>query len=181
MTNEKNHFMAAIPTTDKKYHQLLNKAREAYDTKFPEVRRLVFDASSKETEVLSVLNVPALGDCLFHALWLLLFSYNHPTLATKTKAFTLFDRKPHYFPQECEQMWKKQKKETAMINDSSVGHPSHQLELLRNSQIVIIIQPHHTMLENVFGTTNTSTVWRILIQIHDLVGLHRLSNLCLSI
>ena len=33
------------------------------------------------------------------------------------------------------------------------------------------------MLENVFGTTNTSTTWRVLITIHDLVGLCRFAAL----
>ena len=33
------------------------------------------------------------------------------------------------------------------------------------------------MLENVFGTTNTSTIWRVLITIHDLVGLCRFATL----
>ena len=33
------------------------------------------------------------------------------------------------------------------------------------------------MLENVFGTTNTSTIWRVLITIHDLVGLCRFAAL----
>ena len=33
------------------------------------------------------------------------------------------------------------------------------------------------MLENVFGTTNTSTTWRVLITIHDLVVLCRFAAL----
>ena len=33
------------------------------------------------------------------------------------------------------------------------------------------------MLENVFGTTNTSTIWKVLITIHDLVGLCRFATL----
>ena len=79
MTNENNHFMAAVDTNDQ---ELINKAMDAYEDKTWELQRVAFDDKSKECGVFRVFNVPALGDCLFHAVWLHLYIHEHPFCPT---------------------------------------------------------------------------------------------------
>ena len=73
MTKEKNHFMAAVDTNDQ---ELINKAMDAYEDKTWELQRVAFDDKSEECGVFRVFNVPALGDCLFHAVWLHLYIHS---------------------------------------------------------------------------------------------------------
>jgi hypothetical protein len=120
MTNEKNHFMAAVDTNDQ---ELINKAMGAYEDKTWELQRVAFDDKSKECGVFRVFNVPALGDCLFHAVWLHLYIHEHPFCPT-TSSPPISAQTPNtpLVPQDCEALWKKINKEVSAINDSAVGH-----------------------------------------------------------
>jgi hypothetical protein len=120
MTNQKNHFMAAVDTNDQ---DLINKAMGAYEAKTWELQRVVFDDKSKECGVLRVFNVPALGDCLFHVVWLHLYIHEHPYCpTTSSPPISLYIRNTPRVPQDVEALWKKISKEAKAINDSAVGH-----------------------------------------------------------
>ena len=120
MTNEKNHFMAAVDANDQ---ELINKAMDAYEAKTWELQRVVFDDKSKECGIFRVFNVQALGDCLFHVVWLHLYIHEHPFCpTTSSPPISLYIRNTPRVPQDVEALWKKISKEAKAINDSAVGH-----------------------------------------------------------